>query len=60
MSVKTYEIKFLGCIVREQVESTMSIEEIAIQLPSGWLTIGGKVINASMIESIVEVNKEGL
>lgn len=58
MSKKTYEIKFLGCIVREQVESTMSIEEIATQLPSGWLTIGGKIINASMIESIVEVNKE--
>lgn len=60
MSKKTYEIKFLGCIVREQVESMMSIEEIATQLPSGWLTIGGKIINASMIESIVEVNKEGL
>lgn len=60
MSMKTYEIKFLGCIVRERVESTMSLEEIAAQLPCGWLPIGGKIINASMIESIVEVNKEGL
>ena len=36
----------------------MSMEEIATQLPSGWLSIGGKIINTSMIESIVEVNKE--
>ena len=55
---RLYEIKFLGCIARERIESTLTFEEIAAQLASGWLVIGEKVINASIIEAVVEVKEE--
>lgn len=54
---RLYEIKFLGCIARERVESTLTFEEIATQLANGWLTIGEKIINASIIEAVVEVKE---
>ena len=55
---RLYEIKFLGCIARERIESTLTFEDIAAQLASGWLIIGEKVINASIIEAVVEVKEE--
>lgn len=52
---RMYEIKFLGCIARERVESTLTLEGIAAQLASGWLIIGEKIINAAIVEAVVEV-----
>lgn len=53
--MKTYEIKFINCVARELVQSPLSFEEIAAQLANGWLIIGGMVLNASIIEAVVEV-----
>jgi hypothetical protein len=36
----------------------MDFEQIAAQLASGWLIIGEMILNASIIESVVEVKKE--
>lgn len=58
METKTYEISFKNCIGKTIVESTMSFEQIAAQLASGWLITGEMILNASIIESVVEVKKE--
>lgn len=55
---KTYEISFKNCIGKTIVESAMNFEQIAAQLASGWLIIGEMILNASIIESVVEVKKE--
>ena len=55
---RIYEIRFLGCIARERIESTLSLEDIAAQLASGWLIIGEKIINAAIVEAVVEVKEE--
>lgn len=53
--MKTYEIKFVNCVAREIVQSPLSFEEIAVQLANGWLIIGGMVLNASIVEAVIEV-----
>lgn len=52
---RTFEIKFIASNIRERVESDLTFDEIATQLANGWLIIGGMVLNASIIEAVIEV-----
>ena len=54
---RTFEIKFIASNIRERVESDLTFDEIATQLANGWLIIGGMVLNASIIEAVVEVKE---
>lgn len=54
---RTFEIKFIASIIRERVESDLTFDEIATQLANGWLVIGGMVLNASIIEAVIEVEE---
>lgn len=54
---RTFEIKFIASNIRERVESDLTFDEIATQLANGWLIIGGMVLNASMIEAVIEVEE---
>ena len=54
---RTFEIKFIASNIRERVESDLTFDEIATQLANGWLIIGGMVLNASIIEAVIEVEE---
>lgn len=54
---RTFEIKFIASNIRERVESDLTFDEIATQLANGWLIIGGMVLNASIIEAVIEVGE---
>lgn len=54
---RTFEIKFIASNLRERVESDLTFDEIATQLANGWLIIGGMVLNASIIEAVIEVEE---
>lgn len=54
---RTFEIKFIASNIRERVESDLTFDEIATQLTNGWLIIGGMVLNASIIEAVIEVEE---
>lgn len=54
---RTFEIKFIASNIRERVESDLTFDEIAPQLANGWLIIGGMVLNASIIEAVIEVEE---
>ena len=54
---RTFEIKFIASNIRERVESALTFDEIATQLANGWLIIGGMVLNASIIEAVIEVEE---
>lgn len=43
---------------RDIEETEKTLPEIAEELRTGWVHLGNKVINASMVEKIVEVNEE--
>lgn len=58
MRMYKYEIRFRGCIARETVETMLTPAEIRNQLLDGWLNIGNMVINASMVEAVIEVGQE--
>lgn len=53
-----YLIKYHCATFRDIEESEKNLSEITEELRTGWVHIGNKVINASMIEQIVEVNEE--
>ena len=55
---RTFEIKFIASNIRERVESDLTFDEIATQLANGWLIIGGMVLNASIIEAVIEVGED--
>ena len=55
---RTFEIKFIASNIRERVESALTFDEIATQLANGWLIIGGMVLNASIIEAVIEVEED--
>lgn len=54
---RTFEIKFIASNILERVESDLTFDEIATQLANGWLVIGGMVLNASIIEAVIEVEE---
>lgn len=54
---RIFEIKFIASNIRERVESDLTFDEIATQLANGWLIIGGMVLNASIIEAVIEVEE---
>ena len=54
---RTFEIKFIASNIRERMESDLTFDEIATQLANGWLIIGGMVLNASIIEAVIEVEE---
>lgn len=54
---RIFEIKFIASNIRERVESDLTSVEIATQLATGWLIIGDMVLNASIIEAVVEVEE---
>ncbi len=54
---RTFEIRFIASNIRERVESDLTFDEIATQLANGWLIIGGMVLNASIIEAVIEVKE---
>lgn len=55
---RTFEIKFIASNIRERVESDLTFDEIATQLANGWLIVGGMVLNASIIEAVIEVEED--
>ncbi len=52
------EISYKCATFKDVVESDKPLFVLAAELARGWIVFGDRIINASMIEQIVEVKEE--
>lgn len=56
--LRKLEISYKCATFKDVVESDKPLFRLAEELARGWIVFGDRIINASMIEQIVEVKEE--